>query len=64
MVLVGNKCDLNDKREVSYKEGIELAEVYDMMFFETSALTGFNVGEIFVQFANKIEKRLMKDIMI
>ena len=37
MALVGNKSDLNDKRQVTYDEGKDLAERNNMMFFETSA---------------------------
>ena len=58
MVLVGNKCDLNDKRQVSIEEGRELAERYEMMFFETSAKDGINVEEIFLNSANEISKRI------
>ena len=48
MVLVGNKCDL-DNREVTEEEGREFAEKNGMLFFETSALTGKNVEEVFKQ---------------
>ena len=58
MVLVGNKCDLNDKRQVSIEEGRELAERNEMMFFETSAKDGINVEEIFLNSANEISKRI------
>ena len=58
MVLVGNKCDLNDKRQVSIEEGRELAERNNMMFFETSAKDGINVDEIFLHSANEISKRI------
>ena len=33
-ILVGNKCDLEDKRTVSYQQGKELAETYGMQFIE------------------------------
>ena len=58
MALVGNKCDLNDKRQVSIEEGRELAERNDMMFFETSAKDGINVEEIFVNSADQISKKI------
>ncbi len=35
MIIVGNKSDLEDKREVSNEEGRELAEKYGLDFFET-----------------------------
>ena len=47
MVLVGNKSDLNDKRQVNTEEGQELADKYGLQFYETSAKTGDNVEAIF-----------------
>ena len=58
MVLVGNKCDLNDKRQVSFEEGKEFAEKNDTMFYETSAKDGINVEEIFFNSANEIAKKI------
>jgi GTPase SAR1 family protein len=37
ILLIGNKCDQEDKREVSYAQGATLAEKKGMMFFECSA---------------------------
>ena len=45
MVLIGCKCDLEDKREVTSEEGKSFAEGHGMLFFETSAKTGVNVDE-------------------
>lgn len=39
IVLVGTKCDQSIKREVSYEEGLALAESWNAPFFETSVLT-------------------------
>ena len=36
-ILVGNKCDLDDLRKVSYDEGKELADHFNVKFLETSA---------------------------
>ena len=44
IILCGNKIDLN--REVTYKEGSELANKEGMKFFETSAKTGENVSKM------------------
>ena len=58
MVLVGNKSDLEDKRQVSTEEGQELAEKYGLQFYETSAKTGENVNEIFYDSADEIAKKI------
>jgi small GTP-binding protein len=58
MVLVGNKSDLSDKRVISIDEGRELAEKYNMIFFETSAKTGDNVDLIFFKSAEEIAKKI------
>jgi small GTP-binding protein len=58
MVLVGNKCDLNDKRQVTTEEGKDLADKNDMMFFETSAKDGINVEQIFLNSATEICKKI------
>ena len=58
MVLVGNKCDLNDKRQVTAEEGKDLADRNEMLFFETSAKEGINVEEIFLNSANEISKKI------
>lgn len=45
-VLVGNKCDRED-RKVTLEEGQKLASEYNMKYFETSAKTNLNVNETF-----------------
>lgn len=47
IMLLGNKCDLNDKREVSFEEGNGLANEYGIMFKETSAYKDINISECF-----------------
>ena len=46
-VLVGNKCDLNDRREVEYEEGLELATSLAIPFFEASAKSDNNIENVF-----------------
>ena len=43
LILLGNKCDDEDKREVSYEEGKNICDKYNLLFFmEVSAKKGFN----------------------
>ena len=47
VVLIGNKIDLVDKREVKTEEGEELGKEYNYQFFETTAKDGININEAF-----------------
>ncbi|BAM82032.1 small GTP-binding protein of Rab family, Rab6 [Cyanidioschyzon merolae strain 10D] len=51
IVLVGNKSDQNDKRQVSVEEGEAKAKELDVLFIETSAKTGANVKALFRKIA-------------
>lgn len=57
LVIVGNKCDLNDTREVSEKNGMDLAKKYkDSIFIETSATENTKVNDIFIKAADGVSK--------
>jgi len=47
LILVGNKIDLTEQRDVSMEEGENLAEELGITYMETSAKTGENVDEAF-----------------
>lgn len=51
LVLVGNKTDQADKRQVSVEEGEAKAKEHGIMFIETSAKAGFNVKALFRKIA-------------
>ena len=54
IILIGNKCDLEDQRKVSREEGMKTAEKYKTAHFETSAKEGINVEEAIDVLLNKI----------
>ncbi|KAG6392755.1 hypothetical protein SASPL_146981 [Salvia splendens] len=51
IVLVGNKTDLVEKRQVSIEEGNIKAHESGVMFVETSAKAGFNIKPLFRKIA-------------
>lgn len=46
MVLVGNKCDLEDERVVGKDQGVNLARQFNCAFMETSAKAKINVQDV------------------
>ena len=58
-ILVGNKNDLTDQRQVSQEEGKDLAEHYNIRFLETSAKESTNVEEAFTMMTKEIKSRVV-----
>ncbi|KAJ2706544.1 GTP-binding protein of the rab/ypt [Coemansia sp. IMI 203386] len=56
IALAGNKTDLAGRRTVSKEEGSAYAESLGLLFFETSAQSGENVENLFVDLAKKIPR--------
>eukprot|EP01083_Nonionella_stella_P151199 482829_1 len=54
VVLIGNKCDLEEYREVAMSQGKALAESWGCPFFESSAKSDINVHAAFEQCAREI----------
>uniref|UniRef100_A0A8D3BVD4 Ras-related protein Rab-6A n=1 Tax=Scophthalmus maximus TaxID=52904 RepID=A0A8D3BVD4_SCOMX len=46
IMLVGNKTDLADKRQITTEEGEQRAKEMNVLFIETSAKTGYNVKQV------------------
>lgn len=57
MLLVGNKCDLEDERVVGKDQGTNLARQFNCGFLETSAKSKINVNEIFHDLVRLINKK-------
>ena len=62
--LIGNKCDLEGKRVISFEDGKSLADQNNLLFYETSAKNGINIQECFNESATilvaKIENGQLK----
>ena len=60
LLLIGNKIDLIDKRNVKKEEAEEFAKEYNINYYETSALQNINIKKIINDIAqqclNKIQK--------
>ena len=63
IVLVGNKCDLQDERKVTIQQAKDYAKSIKAKYFETSALTDFNknVKIVFEECANMIARSYSVD---
>ena len=57
IILVGNKCDLENERKVSKEKGEEKARALNCPFFETSALSKLKIDDIFNEMVNNIFDR-------
>ena len=50
-ILIGNKCDWDEKRVVSVEQGRDLADEFGLRFLETSAKANEGVEEAFFTLA-------------
>ena len=58
-ILIGNKCDWEEKRQVSTEQGQALANELGIPFMEVSAKSNINIEKAFYSLAGDIKKRLM-----
>ncbi|CAO3657132.1 unnamed protein product [Mucor hiemalis] len=58
-ILIGNKCDMEDKRVITKEQGQTLANELGIRFMETSAKANIGVEEAFFDLARDIKKRLI-----
>jgi len=54
VMLVGNKTDLNDKRQVTTEEGEAKAKKLNVLFIETSAKSNHNIKQMFRKLAESL----------
>lgn len=62
IMLIGNKSDLDHRRQVSRDEGEKFARDHGLIFLETSAKTAANVEEAFINTAQKIYENIQNDV--
>jgi small GTP-binding protein len=62
VIIVGNKLDLEESREVSHEEGEKFAKEHNYNFYETSAKTGKNVKEAFFDIFEQLYKKFEDEI--
>jgi Ras-related protein Rab-11A len=58
VIIVGNKCDLEDFRQVSTDEVSKKAEQYSVGFCETSALSAKNIDTAFQMLIKKVSEKI------
>uniref|UniRef100_V9LBN5 Ras-related protein Rab-13 n=1 Tax=Callorhinchus milii TaxID=7868 RepID=V9LBN5_CALMI len=59
-MLLGNKCDMENKRKVTKERAEKLAKDHGIRFFETSAKSSLNVAEAFQSLASDILLKMNK----
>lgn len=58
-ILIGNKCDWEEKRVVSTEQGEALAAELGIPFLEVSAKSNINIDKAFYDLAANIKKRII-----
>lgn len=59
VMIIGNKMDLLEGREVSYDEAADLARYYGVDYMECSAKNGQNVEAVFGHLAKKMKAKFI-----
>ncbi len=62
VMIIGNKMDLLEGREVSYDEAAELASHYGVDYMECSAKNGQNIEAVFGRLASKMKAKFIDEL--
>ena len=63
IVVIGNKCDLEDQRQITKEQGEEKANKLEVAFLETSAFSGENLDKDFEMMMNEIYKKCHEEML-
>ena len=63
IIIIGNKCDLEDQRQVNKEQGEEKAKNYEVAFMETSAFSGENLDKAFEKMMNEVFKKCHEEMI-
>ena len=63
IVIIGNKSDLEDHRQITKEEGQEKANKLQVAFLETSAFSGENLDKAFEMMVNEIYKKCHEEML-
>lgn len=58
IILIGNKADLEEDRQIVESEASAYAQRYNMQYLETSAKNGSNVAEAFVRLGSQVLRKV------
>lgn len=61
IMLIGNKTDLENKRQVSYSEGLKFANDNDLYFMESSAKNNMDITQIFIKVTELIYENILSN---
>ena len=63
IIIVGNKTDLEDQRQVTSEEGQNKANELESAFIETSAASGSNLDKAFEMMINEVYKKCHEEML-
>jgi Ras-related protein Rab-10 len=63
-MILGNKCDMDDKRQVAKARGETIAREHSIPFLETSAKANINVEKAFIDLAQAILNKVWINVQI